>query len=57
MGSDVDWDALIRAQKGDTSGDKPPIKITTEACQQHIFHSAERSQKIPPHEKPSKEKE
>lgn len=55
--SAIDWDAIKKSQSGDTSGDKPPIKVTMEFYQSDIFHSDERSQKIPPREKPSKEKE
>lgn len=53
--SDIDWEAVAKAQSGDTSGDKRPIKTVMES-HQHFSHSADSSRRDSADKKSREEK-
>lgn len=54
MPDNIDWDAILKAQSGDTSKDKSLRKPIMEAHERYIYHSEERSRKDSSDEKPKK---
>lgn len=55
--SDVDWEAVKKAQGGDTSGDKRPIKTVMESHLYYFAHSDAEIRKDSADRKPHEEKE
>lgn len=54
MADNIDWDAILKAQSGDTSKDKSLGKPIMEAYERYIYHSEERSRRDSADKEPKK---